>query len=156
MIQIELAEHELRVVVAGVGFQLRPRMRDAACGVTLKCRNEGSAALALLERLFLVWRVANQPLELKEERRGSQLVDFETVGLGADEIERQRGRLVVRPVVEERLCIFERCPVRDRSSIFLSLSGTRIRSERLKCQKKSEKDEGNGSSIARRVLDEFG
>jgi hypothetical protein len=56
MIQIELAEHELRIVVPRVGFQLCPCMRDSACRVALKRRNEVATAVALLERFVLVCR----------------------------------------------------------------------------------------------------
>jgi hypothetical protein len=131
MIQIEFAQHELRVVVAGVGFQLCPCPQDSACRIALKRRNEVAAAVALLERFVLVCRVAEEPLDLKEQSGRSQFVRVQIVGFDLNEIERQRGRRVVRPVVEERLCILKRRPVGRGWNILRSLRGTRRRTERL-------------------------
>jgi hypothetical protein len=131
MIQIEFTEHELRVVVAGVSFQLRPCPQDSACRIALKRRNEVAAAVAQLERFVLVCRVADEPLDLKEQSGRSQFVRVQIVGLDLDEVERQSGGRVVGPVVEERLCIFKRCPVRGGWNILRSLRGTRRRTNRL-------------------------
>jgi hypothetical protein len=97
----------------------------------LKRRNEVAAAVALLERFVLVCRVADEPLDLKEQSGRSQFVGVKIVGFDLDEVERQSCRRVVGPVVEERLSILKRCCVRGGWNILRSLRRTRRRTERL-------------------------
>jgi hypothetical protein len=101
MVEIDLPQIEERIHIGRIFLEARPRQRLTFTDVGSHVGHELAARLALLEGTFAIWRVPEQLLDLKVQRRGAQLVRIEVVGRCRAQGERhRRGFLIEADVVE--------------------------------------------------------